>query len=62
MSRTDSKAKLEPPPPVYFHCSLSDYTPETPSQKNVSDLNNNSKRNTKIFELESTSNDTANRF
>lgn len=33
--RTDSKAKLEPPSPVYFHCSLSDYTPETPSSQNV---------------------------
>ncbi|CAO3652682.1 unnamed protein product [Mucor fragilis] len=32
--RTDSKAKLEPPSPVYFHCSLSDYTPETPSSQN----------------------------
>ncbi|KAL9546132.1 hypothetical protein MBANPS3_006813 [Mucor bainieri] len=32
--RTDSKAKLEPPSPVYFHCSLSDYTPETPSPQN----------------------------
>ena len=33
--RTDSKAKLEPPSPVYFHCSLSDYTPESPSSQNV---------------------------
>ncbi|KAI8081900.1 uncharacterized protein B0P05DRAFT_468736 [Gilbertella persicaria] len=27
--RADSKAKLEPPAPVYFHCSLSDYIPNT---------------------------------
>lgn len=32
---TSSKAKLEQAAPVYFHCSLSDYTPETPSLKNV---------------------------
>ncbi|GAA5799570.1 hypothetical protein HPULCUR_004986 [Helicostylum pulchrum] len=31
---TSSKAKLEQAAPVYFHCSLSDYTPETPSLKN----------------------------
>lgn len=26
----NSKAKLEPPSPVYIHCSLSDYIPQSP--------------------------------
>ncbi|KAI8326845.1 hypothetical protein BD560DRAFT_419094 [Blakeslea trispora] len=34
MNRVDSKAKLEPPAPVYFHCSLSDYIPHTPNTQN----------------------------
>ncbi|KAI7904610.1 uncharacterized protein BX663DRAFT_502962 [Cokeromyces recurvatus] len=32
--KTDSKAKLEPPLPVYFHCSLSDYTPKSSNSQN----------------------------
>ncbi|CEP15504.1 hypothetical protein [Parasitella parasitica] len=28
--RADSKAKLEPPSPVYLHCSLSNFTPTNP--------------------------------
>ncbi|KAI8987834.1 hypothetical protein BDF20DRAFT_814200 [Mycotypha africana] len=32
--RSDSKAKLEPPSPVYFHCSLSDYKPTIQNSQN----------------------------
>ncbi|RCH85658.1 hypothetical protein CU097_001735, partial [Rhizopus azygosporus] len=31
---TNSKATLEPPSPVYIHCSLSDYIPKGPSISN----------------------------
>jgi hypothetical protein len=32
---SDSKAKMEPAEPVYFHCSLSDYKSSKPSEANV---------------------------
>lgn len=62
MNFRDSKAKLEPPAPVYFHCSLSDYTPETPSLKNVCFIVLDIKYANILDLIEPTSNDPSHRL